>query len=151
MKFQEVYLILDNLRSAYNVGSAFRTADAAGVKKILICGLSPYPPHIKLAKTALGATNFVDWEYFKHTKDAISSLKKQKITVYGVECGVNGAQNYKLVEYPARVALIFGNEVEGISKQILAKCDKIIEIPMKGRKNSLNVATAIGIILYNLT
>jgi 23S rRNA (guanosine2251-2'-O)-methyltransferase len=147
---REVYIILDNIRSAYNVGSAFRTADAAGVKKIYICGISPYPPHTQLAKTALGATFFVPWEYTKTTEEAVEKLQKENIPIFAVENGVDRTENYKNIKYPEKVAFIFGNEVDGIKPELIEKSDKVIDIPMLGKKNSLNVATTIGIILYHL-
>ena len=148
----QTHLILHNIRSAYNVGSAFRTADGAGVEKIHLCGYTPKPPHAKLAKTALGATLFVDWEAHKTTEEAIDKLKKEGFAIYAVENAIpNKRVNYKTENYPDKSAFIFGNEIEGISEQILLKCDKIIEIPMRGKKNSLNVATTIGIILFEAT
>jgi 23S rRNA (guanosine2251-2'-O)-methyltransferase len=150
LKPKQITIILDNIRSAYNVGSAFRTADGAGISKIYICGISPYPPHNKLAKTALGATFFVPWEYCKTTEEAIDLAKKEGYEICAVENGVEKTENYKIANYADKLAFVFGNEVEGLSKKILEKCDKIVEIPMHGKKNSLNVATTIGIILFNL-
>lgn len=143
-------IILDNIRSAYNVGSAFRTADGAGVSQIYLCGITPFPPHNKLAKTALGATFFVPWKYFKTTEEAIEEARKDGFTVFAIENGVPKTEDYQKIDYPEKSAFVFGNEVEGLSEHSLAKCDKIVEIPMRGKKNSLNVATTIGIILFNL-
>lgn len=146
----DIVLILDNIRSAYNVGSAFRTADGAGVSKIYLCGISPYPPHNKLAKTALGATFFVPWEHVKTTEEAVDKAKQEGYTIYAVENNVKKTVNYKVEKYAEKTAFVFGNEVEGLPEKILEKCDRIVEIPMYGKKNSLNVATTIGIILFNL-
>lgn len=146
----QIHVILDNIRSAYNVGSAFRTCDGAGVEKIHICGISPKPPHPRLSKTALGATMFVDWDYHKTTVKAIDQLKKEGFTIYAIENGVPNTKNYKDIKYAEKSAFVFGHETKGVNEQILEKCDKIVEIPMHGKKNSLNVATTIGVILFNI-
>ncbi|MCK9368355.1 TrmH family RNA methyltransferase [Candidatus Dojkabacteria bacterium] len=143
----KIYVIIDNIRSAYNVGSVFRTADGVGCCEILICGISPKPDHIKVAKTALGATETVPWQYFKTTSEAIDYVKAKGIPVWSVELTPK-AVNYTKVKYPNEVAIIFGHETEGINKYTLEKSDKILSIPMRGAKNSLNVATCAGIILY---
>ena len=143
----KIYVIVDNIRSAYNVGSIFRTADGVGCCEIFVCGISPKPDHIKVAKTALGATESVTWKYFKTTNDAIEFLKEKGVPVWSVELAP-GAVNYTDVKYPEEVGIIFGHETEGVSRYTLEKSDKIISIPMNGKKNSLNVATCAGIILY---
>ncbi len=155
MPKKDIYLVLHNIRSLHNVGSVFRTADAAGVKKIYLTGYTPAPldrfgkirPEIK--KTALGAEKFVKWEHYKNISILLKKLKKEKIRLIAVEQD-NKAVNYKNLKINYPLALIFGNEVRGLSQQILKKCDKIVEIPMHGKKESLNVSVAAGIVLFSL-
>lgn len=149
MKKREVYLILYNIRSRENVGSIFRTADAAGAKKIYLCGITPIPPHEKISKTALGAETFVPWEYRKQTSRCLLELKNQneKLKIVGLEQTKTSQNIFKFrPRFP--IALILGNEINGLSPQILRYCDKKISIPMYGKKESLNVAVAAGIALY---
>ena len=143
----KIYVIIDNIRSAYNVGSIFRTADGVGCCEILVCGISPKPDHVKVQKTALDATESVPWKYFKTVNDAIDFVQQKEIPVWSVELDPKAIE-YTKVKFPNEVALIFGHETEGINKYTLEKSDKIIAIPMLGAKNSLNVATCAGIILY---
>lgn len=144
------YVILPNIRSLFNIGSIFRTADACGIDKIFLTGYSGRPDkQTKIAKTALGAQNSVAWEYVFQTKRVIDRLKKQGFEILALE------QTKKSIDYrkykPAKnIALIVGNEVTGISKNILKNCDKFIEIPMIGQKESLNVSVAFGIIVYSI-
>jgi 23S rRNA (guanosine2251-2'-O)-methyltransferase len=155
MKRKDVYLILHNIRSLHNVGSVFRTADAAGAKKIYLTGYTPTPldrfgkTRPAIHKTALGAEKFVKWEHCKNISTLLKKLKKEKIRLIAVEQN-RKAVNYKNLKINYPLALIFGNEVRGLSKQILKKCDKIIEIPMQGKKESLNVSVATGIVLFSL-
>lgn len=156
-----IILILHNIRSLHNVGSIFRTGDAAGVKKIYLTGYTPAPSdkfgkiRQEIAKTALGAEKTVGWQYCKNISTLIKKLKKEKFHIAAVEQSPK-AINYKNFrpawlgrpKYP--LALIFGNEVQGLSKKILKKCDKIIEIPMHGKKESLNVSVSAGIILFSI-
>ncbi len=149
MNKQKVYLVLDNVRSRENVGSIFRTADAAGVFKIYLCGITPTPPHEKIAKTALGAEMYVPWEYRKQTWKCLLEIKNQnpKIKIIGLE-QTKTSQNIFKFKPKFPLALLLGNEVRGLSPQILKYCDKKISIPMYGKKESLNVAVAAGIALY---
>ncbi|HEY4515988.1 MAG TPA: TrmH family RNA methyltransferase [Candidatus Paceibacterota bacterium] len=154
-------LILNNIRSNENVGSIFRTADAAGVSKIYLCGYTPAPidrfgrKNKALSKSALGAEEFVGWEKLTSLKKLIQRLKeekmerlgKQKFKIVAVEQS-EYSKNYKKIKYPKNVAFVFGNEVTGLSKKDLEMCDEIVEIPMKGKKESLNVAVAVGIVLF---
>lgn len=146
----KIFVIVDNVRSAYNVGSIFRTADGAGCCEILLCGISPTPEHVKVGKTALGATETVAWKYFKTTQEAITDLKEKGIEVLSIETGEN-AVDYREYEYPNEVGIVLGHETEGVNRDILEKSDKIVSIPMRGSKNSLNVASAAAIILYEIT
>lgn len=146
---KEIYVVLDNIRSAFNVGAIFRTADCAAVSKIFLCGICAYPPNPKLLKTAIGATEFVKWEYFKTTKKAIETLKKNKCQIVAVEITKKSKNIYKTrFNYP--VAFIFGHEIKGISEEILSMCDKIVQVPIFGKKESLNVETCAGIVLFEL-
>jgi len=149
MKEQEIYLILHNIRSAYNVGSIFRTADAAGVKKIYLCGYTPTPDNQKVVKTSLGAEKYVPWEYHKQTWQLLKKIKIKKIHIIALE-QTKKSVDYRQFKPRFPLALVVGNEVKGLSKKILTYADKIIAIPMYGRKESLNVAVATGIALYKL-
>lgn len=148
-----VYVILDNIRSVHNVGSIFRTSDAAGVSKIYLCGTTPTPTdrfgraRNDLAKVALGAEKTVPWGYGGNTIDIIRKLKNDGVKVFGVE-QYEGSVDYVSVKYPEQYAFVFGNEVGGVSLDVLAECDEVIEIPMKGEKESLNVSVAAGIVLF---
>jgi len=149
MKRQEIYLVLHNIRSAYNVGSIFRTADAAGVKKIYICGYSPTPNDKKVTKTSLGAEKFVPWEYHRQTWRLMEKLKQKGVQVVALE------QAKKSVDYQRfrprfPLALVVGNEVRGLNEKMLARAGRIINVPMFGKKESLNVAVAAGIVVYEL-
>jgi 23S rRNA (guanosine2251-2'-O)-methyltransferase len=151
----EFYVICDDIRSLENIGSIFRTSDALGVSKIYLCGISGKTPawetglHKKIAKTALGAEKNVPFEYCKDTGRLIDKLKKDKIEVVALEQdGV--AIEYTKFKPKFPVALILGNEVEGVSKKILKKCDEIIYLPMLGQKESLNVSVAFGIAGYHM-
>ena len=152
-KRKVIYLILDNIRSRENVGSIFRTADAAGVTKIYLCGITPTPPHDKISKTALGAETYVPWEYRKQTWKCLLEIKNQnpKIKIIGLE-QTKDAENIFMFRSSTskHIALVLGNEVNGISAKILKYCDKKISIPMYGKKESLNVSVATGVALYCL-
>jgi len=149
MKEQEVYLILHNIRSAYNVGSIFRTADAAGVKKVYLCGYTPTPDNQKVVKTSLGAEKYILWEYYKQTWRLLKKLNANGIQIVALE-QIKKSVDYRRFKPRFPIALMIGNEVRGLSKKILTYADKIIAIPMYGRKESLNVAVAAGIALYKL-
>jgi tRNA G18 (ribose-2'-O)-methylase SpoU len=146
---REFYVICDNIRSLENIGSIFRTSDALGVSKIFLCGICGSPPHHKISKTALGADNTIPWEYHKQTGRLIDKLKKSKINIIGLELDKKAIPYTKLKpKFP--LALIVGNEVKGVSKKILKKCDKIIFLPMSGQKESLNVSVAFGVAGYGI-
>lgn len=155
-----IIVILHNIRSLYNVGSIFRTADAAGIEKIYLCGITPEPVdkfgkiRPQLAKVSLGAEKIVGWEYYKSTSRLIDKLKKEKYKIFAVEQAKNSTSYYKVCDVCmgswVRIALIFGNEVKGIPLAILKKADKILEIPMAGKKESLNVSVAFGIVVFSL-
>jgi len=146
-----VIVVLENIRSAYNVGSVFRTADAFLIEAIYIIGYSAKPPHKEIKKTALGAEETVDWKYFKTTAEAIEELKIRKYKIYAVE---QAEGSYKLhaagFKQNEKIAVIFGNEVTGVEQSTIQLCEGCIEIPQFGMKHSLNIATAAGVVLWEL-
>ena len=146
-----VIVVLENIRSAYNVGSVFRTADAFLIEAIYIIGYSAKPPHKEIKKTALGAEETVDWKYFKTSAEAIDLLKAKKYKVYAVE---QAEGSYKLhaagFRQNEKIAVIFGNEVGGVEQSTIHLCEGCIEIPQLGMKHSLNIATAAGVVLWEL-
>lgn len=152
---QEIAVLLHNIRSAHNVGSIFRTADAAGVSRIYLSGYSPTPvdrfgrEQKDIAKTALGAHLSVPWSYAKTPQKFIRDAKKNGWAIIGVEQSPRSV-DYRTLEVKKSALLVFGNEVRGISPALLKKCDSIVEIPMRGEKESLNVSVAAGIILFQL-
>lgn len=146
---QELYLIIDNIRSAHNVGSIFRTADGAGVSKVYVCGFSPTPENYKVLKTSLGAEKTMPWEYYRQTWRLLEKLKKEKVRIVALELTSKSKNIFQYKISNSRgVALIVGNEVKGLSKGILKYADEIVEIPMSGNKESLNVSVAAGIAAY---
>lgn len=148
---QPIIVVLDNIRSMHNVGSVFRTADAFLAEGILLCGYTPQPPHRDIHKTALGATETVDWIYFPSTIGAVQDLKKRGYNIYAIEQaeGSISLENFSLPQ--SKMAVVFGNEVEGVDANILPFCDGCIEIPQLGMKHSLNISVAAGIILWKLS
>lgn len=152
---EEVCLALHNIRSCHNVGSIFRTADASGVSKIYLCGETASPidrfgrARADIAKVALGAEKSVAWEYVKNIEEVIKKLKKEKFEIFALEQSSRSV-DYREAKIGNKSLLIVGNEVSGVSKDILDKCDEIFEIPMKGKKESLNVAVATGIMLFSI-
>ncbi len=144
-----IHVVLDNLRSAYNVGSIFRTSDAGAVEHIHLCGMSAHPPHKKLEKTALGAFDYVPWSYHERTTDALKELSGKGIFRVAVEVTEDSVP-VTAFDWPSPVAIVFGNEVTGINERVLHACDATVCIPMRGYKNSMNVATAFGIVLYEV-
>ena len=146
---QPVHVMLDNLRSAFNVGSIFRTADAGAVAHLHLCGMTAHPPHKKLEKTALGAFDYVPWTYYERNRDCLDALEAQGIPVVAVET-VEGAVAYQEFSWPKPVAIVFGNEENGVNDRVLRRCTAVVQIPMFGYKKSINVATAFGIVLYGI-
>jgi 23S rRNA (guanosine2251-2'-O)-methyltransferase len=139
-----VIAVLENIRSAYNVGSVFRTADAFLLEAIYICGYTCTPPHKEIKKTALGAEDTVSWKHFDNTSLAIQELHELGYTVFAVE---QAQGNYQPGD---KVAVIFGNEVTGVEQSTIQQCKGCIEIPQSGMKHSLNIATAAGVVLWEL-
>jgi tRNA G18 (ribose-2'-O)-methylase SpoU len=147
----KVIVLLDNIRSAYNVGSIFRTADAFLIECIFICGYTPPPTHRSMHKTALGAVDTVDWMQFDKITDAIRQLKENDYAVYAIE-QAEGSIGLEKFQQPAnkKIAVIFGNEVTGVQNEAIEMCQGCIEIPQQGMKHSLNVSVAAGIVLWQL-
>jgi tRNA G18 (ribose-2'-O)-methylase SpoU len=143
-----IILIINSIRSSYNIGSLFRTADSAGIEEIIICGYSPYPPRQDISKTALGADETVTWRYIQKAEDAICILKEQGWHVFAVELTDSSRDYTSLNSQDFPLALVVGNEITGVDQSVLELCDGAIEIPMYGVKHSLNVAVASGIVLY---
>ena len=147
MRKQQIHLVLNNIRSRENVGSIFRTADAVGVANLYLCGITPAPPHEKISKTALGAETYVPWESHKQTWRLLAKLKKEGRNVVALEQTKESEDIFKFKpKFP--LVLVLGNEVKGLSPQILKYCDKKLAIPMCGKKESLNVSVAAGVALY---
>ena len=144
-----VCILLDNVRSLHNVGSAFRTADAFKVDKIILCGITGTPPHREIQKTALGATESVQWAYEKNVAEAVEQLKKENYQIIIIEqTTASVALNQFKPEERKKYCLVFGNEVSGVSEEIISLANLAIEIPQEGTKHSLNVSVCIGIVLW---
>ncbi len=147
---KKIIVVLDNIRSMHNVGSVFRTSDAFLIEAICICGFTAQPPHRDINKTALGAIETVDWIYYENTTQAIDALKQNNYSIYAVEQteGSISLENFAITDKP--IAVVFGNEVEGVSDEVLQLVDGCIEIPQLGMKHSLNISVAAGIVLWKL-
>lgn len=145
---RQVRLVLPDIRSTYNVGSFFRTAEASGLEKIILTGITATPPHPHLLKVSLGAEQTVPWEYHSHTVEAIQQLKNQGFQIVAVEL-TSQSQDFRQVTYAQKTALIFGNENVGLPSEVLELADAVVSIPMRGHKESLNVAVAGGILIYH--
>lgn len=143
-------LILDNLRSALNVGSAFRTADAFALHSVALCGITAQPPHREILKTALGAEHSVDWKYFVSTTEAISAYRNEGYSIWAVEQAKSSCFLQDFIWPEGPVCIIFGNEVEGVSDEVMERVDGAIEVPQFGTKHSLNVSVSMGIVIWEL-
>ncbi len=144
-----IFVILENVRSLYNVGAMLRTSDGAGVGKVFLCGITGKPPRAEISKTALGAEKSVGWEYTEEATDVIERLKDDGVMVVGVEL-TDDAENFWEAKLDFPVCLVFGHEVEGVSSEVLEKCDKKIFVPMFGKKESLNVEAAFSTVVYEV-
>jgi len=146
-----VIAVLENIRSAYNVGSVFRTSDAFLLEGIYLTGYTARPPHKEIRKTALGAEDTVAWEYFPNAITAIEQLKKAGYKVFAVEQVKDSLSLEKInFNYSDKIAVVFGNEVTGVEQETILHCDGCIEIPQLGMKHSLNIATAAGVVLWEI-
>ena len=141
-------VVMDNIRSMHNVGSVFRTADAFLISGICLCGFTPQPPHRDIHKTALGATDSVDWLYYEHTVDAVLALKARGYKVLAIEQTEGSIMLDEYVDKQMPTAFVFGNEVDGVSDEVIQVCDGVIEIPQWGMKHSLNISVAAGVVLW---
>ncbi|MDQ2179520.1 RNA methyltransferase [Marinifilum sp. D714] len=146
-----IIIVLDNVRSLNNIGSVFRTSDALLIEAVYLCGITATPPHRELHKTALGAEDSVQWEYFKNTEDAVAKLKENGFDIYSVEQAENSVslENFE-TNSCKKYALIFGNEVKGVQQKIVDASDGCIEIPQFGTKHSFNISVSCGIVLWDL-
>ena len=144
-------IVLDNVRSQANVGSVFRTSDAFLVEKICLCGITSTPPHREIRKTALGATESVEWSYYPTTMEAVRELKEKGYGIIGIE-QVEGSVELQDITIAGneRYALVFGNEVQGVDQEVIDNCDVCVEIPQFGTKHSFNIAVSAGIVLWEL-
>ncbi len=146
-KFPAV-VVLENVRSAMNVGAIFRTADAFAIEKLYLCGYTPTPPHKDIMRTALGSVESVNWEHHADTQTVLNVLKNQGYTICGVE-QTNKSIKLQNISIMPKVAFIVGNEVDGVNEETLLQCDAILEIPQFGTKHSLNVSVATSIVLWH--
>jgi len=142
-------VVLDNVRSLYNVGSVFRSGDAFRVESIYLCGITATPPNAEIHKTALGGEDSVDWKYFATTEEAVNQLKADSYFVYSIEQVEGSTKLQRLeTEQGQRYAVVFGNEVKGVSQSVVDLCDGCLEIPQFGTKHSLNVSVTAGIVIW---
>lgn len=145
-----VYAILNSIRSSYNVGAIFRTSDGAMIEKIFLCGYTPTPEKKEVLKTALGSEKSVSWEYVKDARQVILQLKNMGIKICALELTENSIPNYNLSKNNFPLALVIGNEITGVQQELLDLCDFSIEIPQHGIKQSLNVAVAYGVSIFDM-
>ena len=155
IKKTPLIIILDNIRSLNNIGSIFRTSDAFLIEKIYLCGITATPPNRKITKTAIGSTETVEWEYINDINDLIDNLIIHEVKIWSVEQVVKSTklQDLKSIDSKKKHALIFGNEIDGVSQEVINKSDGLIEINQYGTKHSLNISVAVGIVIwkfYNL-
>ena len=145
-----ITIVLDNIRSALNVGSVFRTSDAFLIENIILCGITATPPDKEIRKAALGSTDSVKWEFLKNTIDAVSKLKAEGYHIIGIEQADKSTMlnNFKLPNKP--IAIIMGNEINGVAQEVIDICNEVIEIPQFGTKHSLNIAVTTGIVIWEL-
>lgn len=144
-------IVLDNIRSLNNIGSVFRTADAFLVEKIYLCGITATPPHKDIRKTALGATETVAWEYVENTLDAVNQLKAEQVKILAIEQAENSISLERFApKQNEKLAVVFGNEVKGVSQEVVNAVDAVIEIPQLGTKHSLNISVSAGIVIWDL-
>ena len=155
IKKTPLIIILDNIRSLNNIGSIFRTSDAFLIEKIYLCGITATPPNRKITKTAIGSTETVEWEYINDINDLIDNLINNEVKIWSIEQVEKSTklQDLKSIDSKKKHALIFGNEIDGVSQEVINKSDGLIEINQYGTKHSLNISVAVGIVIwkfYNL-
>ncbi len=145
-----IQIVLDNIRSLNNIGSVFRTADAFRIEKVYLCGITAKPPHKDIRKTALGATESVAWEYHESTLELIESLNQNGHTTIAIEQVENAAMLHEFdLETSKNYVLVFGNEVKGVSQEVINHCEIVIEIPQFGTKHSLNISVSVGVVVWD--
>ncbi len=146
-----IIIILDNIRSLNNIGSVFRTSDAFLIEKIYLCGITAQPPHNDIRKTALGSTETVDWEYAEQTENVVKNLKAENVKICAVEQAENATLLNDFKPQPnTKYAFIFGNEVKGVSQNVVDTSDVVIEIPQYGTKHSLNISVSCGVVVWDV-
>lgn len=143
-------IILDNVRSLNNIGSVFRTADAYRVEKIYLCGITAQPPHKDIRKTALGATETVEWEYRENTIDVVQELNEQGVITCAIEQAEQSVNLHEFQPTGFKIAVVMGNEVKGVQQEVVNACKKVIELEQYGTKHSLNISVCTGIVIYDL-
>ena len=145
-----IKVLLDNIRSAHNVGSIFRSCDAFLIDEIILCGITAKPPNKEIRKTALGSTNSMKWSYFENIQDAILKLKKEKYQIISVEQADKSTdlENFK-IQSKKKYAIIFGNEINGVNQKVIDISDDVVEIPQFGTKHSFNVSVSVGIVIWD--
>jgi len=150
VKKTPITIVLDNVRSALNVGSVFRTADAFLIENIILCGITAQPPNKDIRKAALGATDSVNWEYSKNTMDTVNQLIEKDYYIVGIEQAENSTllNEFELPKKP--IAIIMGNEVSGVAQEVVDACNEVIEIPQFGTKHSLNISVTTGVVIWDL-
>lgn len=150
-KKNPVVVVLDNIRSFNNVGSIFRTSDAFAVEQLILCGITPVPPHRDIQKTALGATESVEWHYNENTIDAVKKLKAEGYLIASIEQAENKTwlQDVKL-NPTDKIALVFGNEIDGVDQEVIDMSDLVIEIPQYGTKHSINISVCAGVVIWEV-
>lgn len=145
-----IIIVLDNIRSFNNVGSVFRSSDCFRIEKIYLCGITAQPPHREIHKTAIGATESVDWEYSEETIDVVKKLKKDAWKTYAIEQTESSIMLNDFNPDKNKIAIIMGNEVEGVQQEVINACDGVLEIPQIGTKHSLNISVCTGVVLWDL-
>ena len=146
-----IIIILDNIRSLNNIGSVFRTSDAFLIEKIYLCGITAQPPHNDIRKTALGSTKTVDWEYAENTLDVVKKLKSNKVLICSIEQAENATILNEFRPQPnTKYAFVFGNEVKGVTQDVVDASDVVIEIPQYGTKHSLNISVSCGVVVWDV-
>ncbi len=144
-----IYCLIENVRSLYNVGSIFRTSDAVRLNKLCLTGYTGYPPRKEIEKTALGATESVPWIHYEDTNKAITELKKEKVNLIALE-HTSESKPYNEIDYNFPLCIMLGNEVDGLSEELISVADQSIQIPMFGLKQSLNVSVAYGVVIFHI-
>ena len=146
-----IIVILDNVRSLNNIGSIFRTCDAFLIEKVYLCGITAKPPHKDIHKTALGSTDSLDWEYFENTTEVVDKLRKEEVNIISIEQAEDSIMLHEFQpNKEIKHAVIFGNEVKGVSQDVVNKSDMVVEIPQFGTKHSLNISVSAGIVIWDL-